>query len=92
MKISEGLFPAGANPYVDQLNPVAPGTTILHPTGKAVAVLVDHIEPARTRTFAEARGLVINDYQAILERQWLEKLRTKYPVNVNKEEIGKLIK
>ncbi|MBC7569789.1 MAG: peptidylprolyl isomerase [Spirosoma sp.] len=92
VEISEGLFAPGTNPYIDQLNAVAPGNTVLHPAGKAVVVLVDRIEPARTRTFAEARGAVINDYQAILERQWLEQLRTKYPVNVNQDEIGKLVK
>lgn len=90
--ISEGLFAPGTNPYIDQLNPTAPGTTVLHPAGKAVAVLIERIEPARARTFAEARGAVINDYQAMLEKQWLAQLREKYPVNVNQEEIGKLVK
>ena len=90
VEISEGLFAPGANRYVDQLTPAAPGTTRLHPTGKAVEVLVDRIEPARARSFAEARGAVINDYQVILERQWLDQLRQKYPVTVNQNEIGKL--
>ncbi len=92
VEISEGLFAPGTNPYIDQLNPVAPGSTVLHPTGKAVAVLVDRIEPARAQTFSEARGAVINDYQAILERQWLARLREKYPVNVNPGEMRKLAK
>jgi peptidyl-prolyl cis-trans isomerase SurA len=35
------------------------------------------------RSFAEARGLVINDYQNVLEQQWVEELRKKYPVKVN---------
>ena len=90
VEISEGLFASGANSYIDQVAPAAPGTTLLHPTGKAVAVLVDRIEPARAQTFAEARGAVINEYQAVLERQWLDQLRQKYPVNVNQNEIGKL--
>jgi peptidyl-prolyl cis-trans isomerase SurA len=35
------------------------------------------------RTFEEARGLVINDYQNELENQWIERLKKKYPVVIN---------
>ncbi|HEX3080192.1 MAG TPA: hypothetical protein VHQ04_07000, partial [Puia sp.] len=35
------------------------------------------------RTYEEARGLVINDYQTELENQWIEELRKKYPVTIN---------
>jgi peptidyl-prolyl cis-trans isomerase SurA len=35
------------------------------------------------RTFEEARGLVINDYQNELENDWIAELKKKYPVIVN---------
>lgn len=35
------------------------------------------------RNFADAKGLVINDYQAALEKTWVQKLKKKYPVTVN---------
>ncbi|HEU4470148.1 MAG TPA: peptidylprolyl isomerase [Flavisolibacter sp.] len=47
-------------------------------------------EPA-PRSFAEARGLLINDYQAELERRWLSDLEKKYPVTVD-EAVFKKIK
>lgn len=35
------------------------------------------------RSFDEARGLVINDYQQQLEQQWLDQLKKNYPVKIN---------
>ena len=35
------------------------------------------------RSFDEAKGLVINDYQIVLEDNWVKELRKKYPVTYN---------
>ena len=39
-------------------------------------------EPAQ-RSFEDARGMVINDYQQVLEDKWIAELKKKYPVKVN---------
>ena len=44
------------------------------------------------RNFAEARGLVINDYQNILEQKWVEDLRKKYIVKINTAVLDDIIK
>lgn len=44
------------------------------------------------RSFEDARGLVINDYQAVLEHQWINQLRKKYPVNVNENVFKQMLK
>ena len=46
---------------------------------------------AEQRIFDEARGMVINDYQQILEQQWLDKLKKKYPVKID-DTVWKTIK
>lgn len=49
------------------------------------------IYPAgQQRSFADARGLVMNDYQAQLEQEWVEGLKKKYPVRVNEGEVSRL--
>jgi peptidyl-prolyl cis-trans isomerase SurA len=42
------------------------------------------------RTFNEAKGLVINDYQEILEDQWLKKLKQKYPVVIDRKVLAQI--
>jgi peptidyl-prolyl cis-trans isomerase SurA len=44
------------------------------------------------RSFAEARGLVINDYQNVLEQQWVGELKKKYPVKVNEVVFKEMLK
>ncbi len=44
------------------------------------------------RSFDEARGLVINDYQNILEENWIAALKKKYPVKINEAVFQSLLK
>lgn len=44
------------------------------------------------RSFEEAKGLVINDYQNYLEEEWLKKLKEKYPVKVNEKVLAGIAK
>lgn len=43
------------------------------------------------RSFDEARGMLINDYQQVLEKQWEEALRKKYPVVVDEKVLSSII-
>jgi peptidyl-prolyl cis-trans isomerase SurA len=44
------------------------------------------------RSFEEARGIVINEYQNYLEEKWIAALKKKYPVKVNEEVFKELVK
>ena len=48
-------------------------------------------KPAQ-KSFEEARGLVVNDYQIMLEDKWTNTLRKKYPVKINKTLLKSVIK
>ena len=45
--------------------------------------IVKSFPDADQRTYDEAKGLVINDYQLLLEDKWINQLKKKYPVKVN---------
>jgi peptidyl-prolyl cis-trans isomerase SurA len=43
------------------------------------------------RSFEEARGLVINDYQTVLEEKWIAELKKKYPVKISEAAFKQLL-
>jgi peptidyl-prolyl cis-trans isomerase SurA len=54
--------------------------------GTAVFALVLKTYPANEqRSFADARGLVINDYQNVLEKKWVDELGKEYPVRIDEK-------
>jgi len=55
-----------------------------------VVVQVKDILPKRLKTFEEARGEVISDYQVVKENKWLEQLKAKYKVEVNQESLNEV--
>lgn len=63
------------------------------PDNNASALKILKLYPAgQQRSFEDAKGLVINDYQEFLENQWIEELRKKYPVKVNETVLKSLLK
>ena len=53
-------------------------------------ILHTYAQPA-PRSFDEAKGLVINDYQAELEKKWIDELKKKYPVVINQNALSSLM-
>lgn len=69
-------------------------TPLINPTDNTASfayISKVYPQPAQ-RTFNEAKGLVINDYQALLEEQWIKRLREKYPVKVDEKVLENLLK
>ncbi len=56
------------------------------------AYIVQAYTKPMQRTFNEAKGMVINDYQNILEKEWNEKLRKKYPVVIDERVLAEISK
>ena len=68
--------------------------TIINPVDgtASFAKLIKHYDANLQRNFDEARGLVINDYQNILEEKWISDLKKKYPVKVNEPVFQSLLR
>ncbi|MFZ1452636.1 MAG: peptidylprolyl isomerase [Ferruginibacter sp.] len=54
--------------------------------------LIHHYPANLQRSFEEAKGMIINDYQNILEEKWIEELKNKYPVKINEVVFKSLLK
>lgn len=52
-----------------------------------VLVLVNQVLPETQKTFEEAKGLIISDYQTFKEKNWLLELAKKYKIEINQQAL-----
>jgi peptidyl-prolyl cis-trans isomerase SurA len=83
-------------PNLDKMKPVAGMITTplvnKNDNSASFAYIVNVYPQPVQRSFPEAKGLVINDYQNILEDQWGKTLKKKYPVVVNQKVLNGILK
>jgi len=93
IRTERGKFEKNERPVLAQV-PWASGLTRIKVEGNYYLVQIEQILPAGPRTFEEAKGLLISDYQTYLESAWINLLRNKYLVKINgkgkKYVLGKL--
>jgi len=85
-----GRFEAGDNEFTDSMDWQKDISGIYEKDGKAVFVVKESLLKPEPKTLDESRGLVTADYQNYLEKKWIEELRKKYPVHVNRELLSKV--
>ncbi|TPE44753.1 peptidylprolyl isomerase [Pontibacter mangrovi] len=91
VQIAEKKFERGDNKALDAVE-WQKGTYTLQQNGREYLIIIkDVLEPAYKK-LSEVRGPVISDYQAYLEEQWVQELRNKYPVEIKKDEVEKLVR
>ncbi|MBZ5858799.1 peptidylprolyl isomerase [Flavihumibacter profundi] len=98
---SNGIVQADSGRYeLDQLpkhtdTALKPGT-ITSPLFRAEDLLttfiyiIESLPGNSPRSFEEAKGFVLNDYQLLLEEEWIKALKKKYPVKVNQQVLNSL--
>jgi len=87
---AQRAFGKGENKIVDMV----PWTIGLHETeadGMYYLVDIERLIPPGQKSFQEARATVISEYQEEIEKKWLEALRKKHKVKINKKEVKAVI-
>jgi peptidyl-prolyl cis-trans isomerase SurA len=80
----------GKNKYVDALNGFPGVGEVYNEDGLFKFVITTKVLPPMEKELNETRGQVTSDYQDFLEKRWIEELREKYKVSVNRELLLKI--
>ncbi|GEO02370.1 hypothetical protein AAE02nite_00340 [Adhaeribacter aerolatus] len=91
LQVTKRRFVKGENKILDKVN-WQEGTYTLEQDGRVYLIRIDKILPPGYKNLNETRGVATSDYQNYLEKQWVNELRQRYPVVVNRAEVDKLIK
>jgi peptidyl-prolyl cis-trans isomerase SurA len=79
----------GKTPADGMITPLSVNTTDKTASFSLISKVYNQPAP---RTFNEAKGLVMNDYQTMLEQQWVHALKKKYPVVVDQKVLAQILK
>ncbi|GAA4344804.1 peptidylprolyl isomerase [Flaviaesturariibacter amylovorans] len=90
-RFDRGAIPNGAKTALKAGTVTAPLVNASDNSAAFALILKEHPGTA-PRSFAEARGLVIADYQKELEAKWINELRARYPVTINQPVLLELMK
>jgi peptidyl-prolyl cis-trans isomerase SurA len=91
VSIENGKYEKGANKLLENVK-WEKGVENFVSDGIYVTVVVSEIVSPTIKKLEESRGYVIADYQENLEKNWMEKLRAKYPVKEDLAVLKTLVK
>jgi len=91
LQVESGIFEKGDNALIDKVQR-SPGMYELVTDNRYILVNVQRVMDPAYKPFNRIKGLVISDYQNYLEKQWMQQLKKKYPVEVNEEVLKNVYK
>ena len=90
LTITHGTYKPEDNYIMEQVKWNTGKKEYIDSDGKTHLIVIHKIITPEPKPIIEIRGLVTADYQDFLEKEWLNDLKRKYPVSVNKELISKI--
>ena len=88
--VSEGIYQIDDKELPSKLKIQDGVSKILKHNNQYVLVKTKNILEPSIKKYDEVKGRVINDYQEQIEKEWINKLRQKYIVKINKEVLNKV--
>ena len=90
LSLKTDKFSINETPYLKETQWKDGALKLVEDDGMYHIVQVIEVLPSREKTFQEARGAVIQDYQNHLEETWLEELRERHIITVHNEVLYSL--
>jgi peptidyl-prolyl cis-trans isomerase SurA len=88
VSVDEEKYAEDANEIIKKTKWVVGISENIEQDSAFVFVNVKKVLAPMPKALSEAKGLVTADYQIYLEKEWIELLRTKYEVKINKEVLA----
>ena len=87
IRVEKGIFKQGDNALVDSAV-FHVDTTATKLKDYPIDAVYGHLLPKGPEEYTDVRGLVVADYQEMLEKEWVAQLRRKYKFTVNKDVLS----
>lgn len=91
VKLDSGLYTSAERPILKQVEKETGFSDVVEKDDRLFLVKIEEVVAPSTKTFEEARGAVISDYQNYLEEKWIEELKQQYEVEVNEDVLAEVI-
>ncbi len=89
LQVETRLFVKGENEFVDKnWNPGTSGNLVSEKDKKVIIVVTSKLLKPEPKAYNDAKGMVTADYQNFLEKQWIDSLKKKYPVTIDKNVLS----
>ncbi len=94
ISVTVNVYEPGQNKFADRVNWTQMGLSQDIAAGgfEKGFVYIYHYYPATCKSLEDVRGIMVGQYQQVLENEWIKELKAKYKVSVNEAEFRDLIK
>ncbi|MDQ3046482.1 MAG: peptidylprolyl isomerase [Bacteroidota bacterium] len=89
LQVESRIFNKGENEFVDKnWNPGVSADMKSEKDKKTIIVVTSKLLKPEPKSYNDSKGMVTADYQAHLEKEWIEALKKKYPVTIDKSVLA----
>ncbi|MEE4116297.1 MAG: peptidylprolyl isomerase [Marinilabiliaceae bacterium] len=89
LSYSHNIYKRNENTVIDNIR-WHTGTIVFKDSNGTYIVDVENVKEASPLPYDEAISFIIDDYQEMIEKNWVQQLRNKYPVRINKVILNRI--